>query len=1182
MSTLKTYFLLGCMALAIPFGVSGQIAPGYDGELENLSKIKGPIKIVGTTQVEGTSKKIKDCVISLFEDPDGSKQNMVEIKRVVTPGNGKFTFELDINKMYTVRSERDGYTTKQIDFDTDVMMDNSGKTSVPQFNFIIDMVKDLDGLGYTGSVARVFYHIRKSALDYELDYTKEEQEEEERLARLEEERLRLAEEEAKRKFEREESAALLLKSEEAEAKEIIKAAATVGGDEEKVKKSLRKIYPQSDTLANAKVDVMYAELENEKKRAGGVTSNIDFKKVFDAAQKFGEERKQQAELAEQARKEELLRNKQASEKAKAEALAKQNAANQLLMKEKIAGAAKKAEMQKAKALEEKRQSYFTAIFSANGDPEVAIKNLEKAMPKGDPYRQAKAKAVYAEYENMRKTGATLSSMDFDRLFRAADQAVIDAQDNERAKRDNADSLRLAEFMAKSEAFKKAKEEKTVQKIEEAIKNNNGERAATIKALQEAFEKNDPYKEEKARAIYEQYVEDRKINSTGNNYSAIDFGSLFQVAQNAQTAAKEEKRSRHYADKQKAWEQLEEKRKAVREEKRALGARTEKEFAPERQKAIEKVRAKREKDLQSAIATSDGSRENTVEEIMKTLPKDAEFKREKAEAMYDAYRLQKTRVGAGSQGSIDYSGLFLAASEKEVEILEKEFEENRVEELAFQTKYETQRTVQAEAIAHAQMKKAELERQKAEEELIAITKKVEEDRRARLEQEKKDELALQRDQFEQQKNRERIEKEMLEVALSNEKEAADRKARELVSEQKRLDDERRRREAKAEAERQARLDELEKEKQKALDIQAKEERRLADEAAKKAAEEKAEADKLADAAAKAKAEKEEAAAKAQAEKDAAAAKVKAEKDAAAQAAADKAAKEAAEKQKIEDEYNGHIETAELAFEVGDYKASKAAYNRALKAKPSATEPTVKINQIIKMEEDIAKASAEEAAKTREYMLLLQDGNGLLAEKKYDEAKAKFVAAQAIKPGEAEPGRRIEEINEAQQLVADAAAAKAEKERLEAEEARKAAEAEAEKQRLAQEKFKAEQKLREEMIASGQTKPEPRPEPEPVPEGETELQRKYREAKERVEQLNLNAEEERLAFLSELAQIYPEGLTEENVQGKGYVLLRHVINEGGVVTVFEKRTWDWGGVFYFKDTDIAITEALYKLELREYKN
>ena len=79
----------------------------------------------------------------------------------------------------------------------------------------------------------------------------------------------------------------------------------------------------------------------------------------------------------------------------------------------------------------------------------------------------------------------------------------------------------------------------------------------------------------------------------------------------------------------------------------------------------------------------------------------------------------------------------------------------------------------------------------------------------------------------------------------------------------------------------------------------------------------------------------------------------------------------------------------------------------------------------------------------------------------------------------------------------------------------------------------------------------------------------------------SEENRKAFLSDLAKLYPEGLTKETVQGKNFVLARYVINQSNVVTIYEKKTWDWGGVFYFKNSDIAITEAIYKLEVGKYE-
>ena len=67
-----------------------------------------------------------------------------------------------------------------------------------------------------------------------------EQIQEEKLARIEEDRVRLAQLEAQQKFDREEAAKMLLATEGLEAAEVIKATATVGGDEAKIKKSLLK------------------------------------------------------------------------------------------------------------------------------------------------------------------------------------------------------------------------------------------------------------------------------------------------------------------------------------------------------------------------------------------------------------------------------------------------------------------------------------------------------------------------------------------------------------------------------------------------------------------------------------------------------------------------------------------------------------------------------------------------------------------------------------------------------------------------------------------------------------------------------------------------------------------------------------------------------------------------------
>ena len=1233
MPNFKTYTILGLLFFAAQVhSAQAQDMGAYEPQTEYQSNIKPPVQIEGTAKE--LSKTLKEAVITLYEDPDGSKTTMVEIKKVVTKGNGKFTFDFDINKMYVIKVEKDGYTSKMVDFDTDVTMAASTETKVPKFMFEVDLVKDLDGLDYVGSVARVFYDIRKKSMAYELDYTKEEQLEEERLARLAEEQQRLMELEAQRKFEREEAAKLLLEAEGLEAAEIIKATATVGGDESKVKEGLMKIYPVSDSLRVKKVDIIYTELQKEKKKNGGATANIDFQAIFAVAQEFEVQHQKEMAAKHEERKSEIDLVKQQVKQAQSEALAKANASTQLEARERIAAAASAEEQRQKEEKAAKVESYYQAIFNANGNPDVAMKNLEKVFGK-DPYKTEKAAAVYAEYEKMRKTGTTLSAMDFDKLFAAADQAEFNAREENARQKDQSDSARLAAFMAKVEARKQEDESETIKKIEDAIKSSNGERAETIKALQDAFSKNDPYKEQKAQAIYDAYVESRQINQGGNNYSSIDFGSLFAVAQQTEQEAKERKKNDRYAEKQRQWEELESKRQAVREEKRNLGVRTEQEARVHHKAELDNIRTQKYKELEDAIARGGGDRQTTVEALMETLPSDAEFRREKAEAMYDAYRLQKSAGGS----TIAYNELFAAANQKEIDMLEAEYEAKQADQFAHLRKYEENRLEQAEQIAQAKVNKAEEEKQKAEEQYLAVAKRIEEERRARVEEEKKQQILFQREQFELENARIKEEQARLDEIRSNEEAAEADRIEKIEAAKRKKEDEQKKEQEKLEAERQKELDALELAKQKALDAQKKEEERIAKEqlaAEQKLAEEeqkKKEAEEKATAAALAKEQKEEeriarekaaeeqrlaeeerkakeAADQAQAaalakqkqdeylrfltlgnqafdKKDYADARSKYEQGLAAdpegkeiksklkelESIEKEIAKEEREQQALEDRYSGHIETAELAFEVANYDAAIDAYNRALNEKPRATEPREKIKQIEKLKTQLASEQKEKAAQEREYMLLLQDGNTLMAESRYKEAKSKFTDALAIKPNESEPQSRIEEIDQELEKIALADAEKAKK------------------KKEAQAKFEADQKAaadlaakeREARLAALEAMDNQAEEVEET-SNETEEQKRqrlYERALKNVEELGLDSETQRLAFLSELAKIYPEGVTEESVKGSNYTLLRHVVNQSGVVTVYEKKIWDWGGIFYFKDTDIAITEALYNLELRSYK-
>jgi hypothetical protein len=185
-----------------------------------------------------------------------------------------------------------------------------------------------------------------------------------------------------------------------------------------------------------------------------------------------------------------------------------------------------------------------------------------------------------------------------------------------------------------------------------------------------------------------------------------------------------------------------------------------------------------------------------------------------------------------------------------------------------------------------------------------------------------------------------------------------------------------------------------------------------------------------------------------------------------------------------------------------------------------------------------------------------------------ARQKYDEALSLKPSESEPKSKLQEIDALEQQLA---AADLEKKRKEDEAKRKFEEQlKLEEEKKAKEMEARLAALEEASAASGsQSNAE-----------EARIER-YEKLKVSIEQMDLAAEEQRKAFLSELAKIYPEGMTKERVEGKNFILLRHVINSNNVVTIYEKKTWDWGGVFYFKDSDIAITEAIYKLEIGKFQ-
>ncbi|MCF8463848.1 MAG: hypothetical protein K9G41_03345, partial [Flavobacteriales bacterium] len=281
--------------------------------------------------------------------------------------------------------------------------------------------------------------------------------------------------------------------------------------------------------------------------------------------------------------------------------------------------------------------------------------------------------------------------------------------------------------------------------------------------------------------------------------------------------------------------------------------------------------------------------------------------------------------------------------------------------------------------------------------------------------------------------------------------------------------------------------------------------------------------------------------------------------------DRLEKEQADRLALDQKFNGLLEEGESALSEENYNEALRKFEEASALKPNEQAPKQKIKDANSALAQLALAEKEKQANERKFVLLMQEGNSAFSSNDLVTARSKYEEANSLKPQDDQPKSKLLEITNKEQELALADMEKRKKE----EEAKKKFE---EQLRLDEEKKAKELQARIDAINQATSTTSTNAD-------EARIE-KYERLKETIEKLDMKAEEQRKAFLSELAKIYPQGMTKEQVDGKNFVLLRYVINENNVVTIYEKKTWDWGGVFYFKDSDIAITEAIYKLEIGKY--
>lgn len=72
-----------------------------------------------------------------------------------------------------------------------------------------------------------------------------------------------------------------------------------------------------------------------------------------------------------------------------------------------------------------------------------------------------------------------------------------------------------------------------------------------------------------------------------------------------------------------------------------------------------------------------------------------------------------------------------------------------------------------------------------------------------------------------------------------------------------------------------------------------------------------------------------------------------------------------------------------------------------------------------------------------------------------------------------------------------------------------------------------------------------------------------------------------FVSGIIKKYPEGLTEETEQAEGVITTKYIYIVGGHLRLLEKKIYDWGGEFYYKNYMCPITAERFMEELSTLK-
>jgi membrane protein involved in colicin uptake len=770
---------------------------------------------------------------------------------------------------------------------------------------------------------------------------------------------------------------------------------------------------------------------------------------------------------------------------------------------------------------------------------LLAQSLADAEAKKKAEEEAKAKAeLEAKYNAAIKKGdEAFSKKDWNAAKTAYNEA-LGLKSNEKYPKDQLAAIEKA--IADELAAKKKAEEEAKAKAELEAKYN-----AAIKKGDEAFNKKDwnaaksSYNEALGIKSNEKYPKDQ--------LAAIEKAIADELA--AKKKAEEEaKRKAEEEAKRKAEEEA--KRKAEEEAKRKAEEEAKRKAEEEAKRKAEEE-AKRKAEEEAKRKAEEEAKRKAEEEAKRKAEEEAKRKAEE-EAKRKAEEEAKRKAEEEAKRKAEEE-----AKRKAEEEAKRKAEEEAKRKAEEEAKRKAEEEAKRKAEEEAKRKAEEEAKRKAEEE---AKRKAEEEAKRKAEEEAK------------RKAEEEAKRKAEEEAKRKAEEEAKRKAEE---EAKRKAEEEAKRKAEEEAKRKAEEEAKRKAEEEAKRKAEEEAKRKAEEEAKRKAEE--EAKRKAEEEAKRKAEEE---AKRKAEEEA---KRKAEEEAKAKALAEAEAKRKAEEEarlakesEINAKYNAAIKKGDDAFGFKEYNAAKQAYKDALLIKPNEVYPKNKIDEIDKILAEIAANESKQKELTAKYNSAISKGDNAFFAKDFATAKLAYNEALNYKPQEQYPKQKLDEI---ENILSAELKAKENEQRY------KTAISNGDKlfntkeytkskgfynealnykpnDPYATQKISQIDKIISDLAKASQQKTQVVEPPKPV-----EKPKFAADATDKV------------AFLSELAQKYPEGVTEElYTDDPMKKITRRIVVRDKKATEYTKVEYKFGAVYYFMNGNTPITEQKWNQDTK----